>query len=386
MDAVAVAQSFYNEINACADHMEAQAHMDTSLAKKMAAAGCYRLLVPKQYNGEEVHPQEFVDALTATAKADAAVGWVQMIGCTTGLLSASLPHEYAQAIYGDHPDDVTVGVTAPIGRAQYAEKQGQPGVTVNGRWPFGSGSQIARWICGGSIIYDNGEPRLNKYGQPESALIFFPREEVTIHTNSWDTSGLRGTGSHDFEIVDGWAPEGRWAVLGHRPRVEAPLYRFPTLGLLALGVSAVAVGTAERAFEEFVQLAGNKTPTGASRSLANRPAVQKEVAMAQAQLHSAQALTREYVEQAYAAAEGEGRLSVELKSKLRLAAANNTWAAVKVVDSLYHLGGGTSIYSKSKLQRCFRDVHVTTQHIMVAQPIFEVVGKVKLGLEPNQPL
>ena len=37
------------------------------------------------------------------------------------------------------------------------------------------------------------------------------------------------------------------------------------------------------------------------------------------------------------------------------------------------------MYDASPLSRCFRDIHVATQHMMVAQPIFEVVGRVVLG-------
>jgi alkylation response protein AidB-like acyl-CoA dehydrogenase len=50
------------------------------------------------------------------------------------------------------------------------------------------------------------------------------------------------------------------------------------------------------------------------------------------------------------------------------------------VDRLYEAAGGSAIYTDNPLQQCFRDVHVTTQHIMVAKPIYELVGRVHLGL------
>ncbi len=229
---------------------------------------------------------------------------------------------------------------------------------------------------------DDGKPRQGANGLPESVLVMFPADDVTIH-DTWYTSGLCGTGSHDIEVADAFVPEGRWTVLGGRPRIDAPLYRFPTLGLLALGVSAVAVGIAEHAVEAFVDLATAKTLTGSRRTLAERAGTQKDLARARAWLRAARAYTADAIGQAWNEAEREGRLALERKADLRLAASNNTWSAVEAVDLVYHLGGGSSVYETNVLQRCFRDVHVATQHIMVAQPTYEIVGKVMLGIDPR---
>jgi alkylation response protein AidB-like acyl-CoA dehydrogenase len=370
---------FLPEISAAADDIERQRRMPDDLAARMAGAGLFRILVPECYGGGEVHPRRFFDTLAATGKADGAVGWVLMIGATTGLMSASLPEEWSRVLYADNPDNITSGVTAPIGRAVPVDG----GMQVTGRWPFGSGSQVSDWICGGSLIMENGEPRKGPHG-PQSLLMFFPKEAVTIHEDTWYTSGLCGTGSHDIEVRDEFVPEGRWVELGRRARIDRPLYRFPTLGLLAIGVSAVAIGIAEHAIEHFIDLATDKVPTGASRSLANRPAAQKDLARAQAMVGAARAFTAEAIEEAWAESIGSGKLSMDHKAKLRLAATNNAWAAAEAVDLLYHAAGGSAIYTRSPLQRCFRDVHVATQHIMVAQPTYEVVGKLSLGLDPKQ--
>ena len=53
---------------------------------------------------------------------------------------------------------------------------------------------------------------------------------------------------------------------------------------------------------------------------------------------------------------------------MALAGANAAEACVKAADTAYTLGGGTSIFEHSPLQRCLRDAHVVTQHIMVAPP------------------
>jgi len=378
MQAVKVAESFQEEIRTRAADIEAARRLPEDLAGRMANAGLFRLLVPAAYGGAQVHPRAFFDSIMATARADGAVGWCQMIGTTTGLLAASLPDEWSRTMYGEHPNCISTGVTAPMGRA--VPENG--GYRISGRWPFGSGSQISHWICGGCLIMENGEPRKDAQGAPQSMLAFFPAEEVTIH-DTWYTSGLCGTGSHDIEVCNAYVPEGRCAVLGGRPRVDAPLYRFPTLGLLALGVSAVALGIAQQAIDAFVALATQKVPTGTTRTLAERSTAQKDLARAKVLVGSARAFTYEAVDQAWAEAETQSRLGKDIKANLRLAATNNAWSAAEAVDLLYHAAGASAIYESSRLQRCFRDVHVATQHIMVAQPTFEMVGKVLLGIDPK---
>ena len=68
------------------------------------------------------------------------------------------------------------------------------------------------------------------------------------------------------------------------------------------------------------------------------------------------------------------------RALLRLAATHATRASAQVVDRMYQAGGGSAIYTTSPLQRHFRDIHVATQHVMVADPTFAMIGKVLLGV------
>jgi len=378
MNPIAVATSFADEIRQRAAAIETARRMPDDLAQRMARAGLFRLLVPARYGGLQVTPRQLFDTLQVIACADGAVGWCQMIAATTGLMAASLPEPWARHMYGDSPDAVTSGVTAPLGTAVAVEG----GLRVSGRWPFGSACQISQWICGGCVVTDAGEPQRSDSGAAEVLLVFFSADEVTIH-DTWYTSGLCGTGSNDIEVRDLFVPAGRWAVLGARPRINDPLYRFPTLGMLAIGVSAVALGIAQHAIDAFLELATSKVPTGSSRTLARRSGTQQDLARALAAVRSARALSHEAIDAAWAAAQASGKLDTSIKAQLRLAATNNAWSAAQAVDLLYHAAGGSSIYAHSDLQRCFRDVHVATQHIMVAQPTYEVAGKIALGIDPQ---
>ena len=381
MTAAAQAEAYHAEIRQRADAIEAARRMPDDLANNMASDGLFRLLVPAQYGGAQVHPHDYFAALMATGRADGAVGWCHMIATTTGLMAASLPEQWAQLIYGADPNVITSGVTAPSGKAFPVDG----GWQISGRWAFASACEISDWMCGGCVLHDaDGTPRTGKHGGPETALVFFPADAVTIH-DTWHTAGMRGTGSHDISVDELWVPEGRWAQLGRRPQVDAPLYRFPTLALLALGVSAVALGIAAHAKEAFMELATDKVPTGSKRSLAQRDSAQKDLAQATARLDAALALTHTSIDRAWEHAQGNEPFSPAAKADLRLAATNNAWSAVEAVVLLYHAAGGTSVYQQSALQRCLRDIHVVTQHAMVAQATLEVAGKAYLGLELNTP-
>jgi alkylation response protein AidB-like acyl-CoA dehydrogenase len=369
---LAAAHALAPEIAARGEEIESGRRLPPELAARFAEGGLFGVCVPARYGGSELAAADVVRVIEAVARADGAAGWCVMIGATTGMLAASLPEGWAKEIYGANPRVVTGGVTAPAGVAEPADG----GHLVTGRWTFGSGCQHSDWIVGGTRM-----PGASGGGSDgaDAHLMFFPRSEVTIH-DTWHSSGLRGTGSHDFEVRRVFVPEGRSVLLGGRPRVTGPLYQFPTLGLLALGVCAVALGIGRRALDEFAALAAAKTPTGSARPLAQRAVVQRQVGEAEAALRSARAYVFDAIGAAWEVAARGDALPGALKNDLRLAAANAAWRAAQAVDLVYHAGGGTSVYATSPLQRCFRDVHVATQHIMVAQPIFEVCGRALLGL------
>jgi alkylation response protein AidB-like acyl-CoA dehydrogenase len=376
---VHAAHALAPEVARRADEAERARTLPVDLARTLARAGLFGLCVPERYAGRERSARDMVRAIEEIATGDGAAGWCVMIGSTTGMLAASLPEEWADKIYGASPDVITCGVTAPSGRARPVDG----GHLVSGRWQWGSGVRHSDWVAGGVVMTDGAEPIAGPHGGPELRLAFFERAQVEV-LDTWHSSGLRGSGSHDFEVRDAFVPEGRSVLWGGKPRCDGPLYRFPTLGLLALGVSAVALGIARHAIDELVRLAGEKVPTGSNRALANRPLVQRQVAQAEAALRSSRAFLLEAIDGAWTAAVAQGRLGADERANLRLAATNATQRSADAVDLVYSAGGGSAVYESCPLQRCFRDVHVATQHIMVAEPSWELLGRVRLGLSDGK--
>jgi alkylation response protein AidB-like acyl-CoA dehydrogenase len=245
------------------------------------------------------------------------------------------------------------------------------GYRVAGRWPFASGCEHSQWRLGGTIVAGEVLPS----GAPDIRSVLFRADETRV-IDTWDTAGLRGTGSHDIEAVDVVVPRARtFSLLTGQPKHAA--YTLPFFGILASGVAAVGLGIARAALDTFVAMAKSKTPPGSKRTLAHRELVQVDVARAEAKLRAARAFLFE------AMAEAMAEPTLASRARLRLAAAHAAEESAAVTAIAYQAGGGSAIYAKSPLQRQFRDAHVVTHHVMVNATATTLAGRVLLDLESD---
>ena len=143
------------------------------------------------------------------------------------------------------------------------------------------------------------------------------------------------------------------------------------------------LGIARHALEEFLALAVEKVPTGSRRTTAERAVVQRQVAEAEAAISSSRSFFFEAANGAWESACRGDELTLVERARLRLAATNAAHRCAAAVDLLYHAGGGSSVYETNYLQQAFRDVHVITQHLVVAERSLEVLGRLRLGLETD---
>jgi indole-3-acetate monooxygenase len=317
--------------------------------------------------GLEAPPTVLLESVEALAYGDGSAGWCLAIAATSGLLLGYLPEGAAREIYV-RPDVVLGGVFAPYGRGL---PEGD-GFRVSGRWPFASGCQHCDWLMGGCLLPDS-----------DPTLMLAPASAVRIH-DTWTVMGLQGTGSHDIEFEELWIPrEHSASVFSDEPTQRGPLYAFPLFGLLALAIAGVSLGIARGALDELMELALAKTPTGSRRRVAERTNAQADVARAEASLRGARALIFESVERAWQLAGQRGEVPVAERAAIRLAATHAATAGADAVATAYRLGGSSSIFAASALQRRFRDANVATQHMLVAPATWELTGKLLLGLDTD---
>ncbi len=352
-----------------------------AIADELANAGLYRMLTPEVYGGHEIDVHTFIEVIELLAYSNASAGWCTFISCTSATIGAYLPADAAKQIFSD-PNVKCAGVFAPRGQAVRVIRDGVEGFVVNGRWPWGSGSKNADFITGGCLVLDaNGKPETTKSGTPNVRSMLFSADQVEIF-DTWHTMGLRGTGSNEYGVTDLFIPTSRSAALLTDTPLATPLYQFPIFGLLGIGIASVALGIARSAMDQVLALANQKVPQGSSRLLAERASTQEHLARSEARWQAARAFLLNAVDEAWDAAV-ESEISLQLRANIRLATTYAVEEAAEIVSRMHKTAGGSAIFDSSPIQRCLRDVHVATQHMMVSESTYELVGRLLLDLPTN---
>jgi indole-3-acetate monooxygenase len=350
---------------------ERERALPPALVDALCATGLMRGCAPSALGALEAPPATTLSGAERIARGDASAGWCVSIAATSSLLSAYLPEEGASEIFGD-PRTVAAGVWAPRGKATVVDG----GLRVSGRWSFCSGLSHSEWLFAGCVL----DGQQGSAEAPILRVVALPKAEIEV-LDTWHTSGLRGTGSHDAVANELFVPSHHvLSLVASGPRINAPLYRFPIFGFFALSIAAAALGNARGAIDDLSELAAGKVGQGSSRVLAERPATQAAVGEAEAALRAARAFYYEAIEEAWAASQLDQPVEDSLRLGLRLAATHAVRTSAEVALSMYDLGGGTAIYDDSPLQRRFRDAHAATAHFQVNPAMWELTGRLLLGL------
>jgi indole-3-acetate monooxygenase len=269
-------------------------------------------------------------------------------------------------------DSITALTLAPPGKALVA----RGGFNVNGRWPFGSGCQNASWLIGHFAIFDGDAPRLDSNGLPETRLGFLPAEESEI-VDTWTTTGLRGTGSHDWMVKDRFIPEAHTFNLAAPTIYRAgPLYALPNL--IIYKVCAVALGIARGALFDFASMASYKAPTfnssSAKATLRDEVLVQHAVARAEALVSAARAFVFEAFGDMWETLVSGNLPSLNQRARARLAMVHASTECTEAVGLLFKASGGSSVYAGNALNRRLRDIQTANQSTAVSLKTWEIMG------------
>ena len=133
-------------------------------------------------------------------------------------------------------------------------------------------------------------------------------------------------------------------------------------------------------------MAQGKVPVARSTPLRERASAQAKLARAEAALRSGRLLLYDTLSETWQATVAGNAVSLKQKADLLLAMTHAVSSAVKAVELMYRVAGTSGIYTRSPLERHFRDVQVLRHHVFGAETRYETVGQVYFGLPPDFPL
>jgi alkylation response protein AidB-like acyl-CoA dehydrogenase len=336
-------------------------------------AGFTRMWVSREFGGEQVSLLTGVTVIEALARIDASAAWLVSVQAAVGHQSDYLPEEVARQLYKENTG-LVIGGVRPSGTAERVDG----GYLLSGDWAFASGFAHAGWLFSFAAVTEGGKPVQTPAG-PEIRVLFAPRAQAEPR-DTWYTLGLRGTGSHHYRIEPVFVPAeltvGLRDLLNPPPSRASNGYPISYFDFVQYADAPVALGVAQDALDTFrAQLIG-KTPFGATMSLAQNHVAQEKLARAEMLVHTARLLMWDIARQGLEFATTGG---APLTALLRLTTTTVAEMSTAAVDLLYNLSGTTSLYSNSRLERCFRDVHSANKHISMSATHFEMVGQYLAG-------
>jgi alkylation response protein AidB-like acyl-CoA dehydrogenase len=365
-----------------ADEIEERRQLPERIVEALIEGGFFRLLLPRSLGGAELPPLTYVQVLEEIAKAEPSVAWSlgQNSGCS--MSAPYLDPAIAREIFGGPRGILAWGPDLPgAGRGVAVEG----GIRVTGRWGFATGSRHATWLGAHVPIFEpDGTQRMNPNGRPAVRTVLFPKSSAEIIDN-WQVIGLRGTGSDSYRVEDLFVPQ-QYTFSRDNPaerREKGLLYCFTSGMVYAMGFSNVSLGIARGALEAFIELARDKIPRGARKTLRENNVIQAEVAKCEAMLRSSRANIHATLSEMWGDVERDSDFLPERHWQLRLA---STWAinqARDVVAAVYSAAGATAIFTENPFERRLRDIHAGTQQGQGRPIHFETVGQILLGLPPE---
>lgn len=317
----------------------------------MRARDYFKLTVPAEYGGEEASLYEMVLSQDHLARGDGstalAVGW--HLGQIMQLrLSRAWPEplfaSFCESVLKDGAlinhlaSERATGSPSRGGKPETTATRTEGGWLINGRKTYSTLSPILKHFTLWATI--DGEDRTGDF-------LVRVGPGVTIE-ETWDTLGMRGTGSHDLILDNVFVPDGETlegALIAPKPRVA------DVDGVL-LHIPACYIGIAHAARDFAIRFARSHRPNSLPGPIADLPLIQKQIGEIEAELITARALLYSMADRWDRDPAGRAALKQEL-GLVKYVATNH---AIKIVDLAMRIVGGASLSRALPLERMYRDV------------------------------
>jgi 3-hydroxy-9,10-secoandrosta-1,3,5(10)-triene-9,17-dione monooxygenase len=355
-------------------------HLPPETEKDLHDAGLFRMLQPKRIGGAELDYVALVDCAELLGRADASVAWNLANLASHHWMLGMFEQKAQDLVWGRDPDAlIASSFIFPAGRATRVEG----GYRLHGSWPFSSGVASCEWNMLASVVYSDDDADGIEY-----RIFLLPKGDYKV-LDTWNVTGLRGTGSCDVEVRDALVPDYMTVAVGElaggpTPGSKVnpnPSYALPVFSLFPYVLSGVALGNAQACLDDYAEVARHRISTYNRAKLSDFQSTQIKIAEASAKIDAARLIMRSACVNAMEDAK-RGRVpDMATKTRYRRDGAFSVNLCTEAVSMLFSASGARGLFTAGVLQRQFRDAHAINSHLAFN---FDAAGtnygRVALGL------
>ncbi len=332
-------------------------------------AGFLRILQPRANGGCELSPEVLWRVTVEMARGCASTAWLVGLSGANVWLMGLFDATGRAEIFADGCDVLVPVLTGGVGRnIEVRETAG--GYQVSGHWRYASGIDHADWVA--ALVPLREGP----------TLAVFEAAAFKIDNDSWHVLGMRGTGSKDVSLVNGFVPYRRtlaWSSIESGRKGATPLYRLPANPLLAMSVTAPLIGTARAIVDALVDAIGRRVAAGTGQAQIESQHAHIVLGQCAAEVGLAEMGLYENAARLYAG----GDIDLNERARIRVQTVTAARTALSAANRAIGAVGGSLLPQGGPLERGFRDIHAMASHFLLQlDPSAEAYGRLLLGLPP----
>lgn len=328
--------------------------------KDFQEAGLFRALQPRRYDGYELDPGTFFQAVMEIGAVCGSSAWVLAI---VGVHNWHLGLFDLQAQEDVWRQDTSVQMSTSLSPTGTVTRV-TGGFRLQGRWSFSSGCDVCQWVVLGGLV-----PPVQEGTEPEMRAFLVPRSDYVIDDN-WHVVGLCSTGSKDIVVHEAVVPAYRtisYLDMFHLrcPGLAvntSPLFRLPFGIVFPYALTAPPIGVALGAVQHFREQTQTRLSARDGTRAVDNPFLQVSLAEAVAEVDAARDRLHHNFAEMMALAQAGQAIPLTSRARYRWDAAKATDWSLHAVDRVFAASGGRALFLNNPLQRAWRDVHAMRAH------------------------
>jgi 3-hydroxy-9,10-secoandrosta-1,3,5(10)-triene-9,17-dione monooxygenase len=358
---VARAEALIPQLSARASRTEELRRLPPETERDLHEAGLFRIVQPKRVGGSEFDYVALVDCADAIGRADASVAWNLANLASHHWMLGMFDRRAQDLVWKDPSALIASSFIFPAGRARKVDG----GYLLRGSWPFSSGVDSSDWNMLASVVSSDDEADGIQY------RIFLLNKNNYRIRDTWNATGLRGTGSNDVDVKDAYVPEEMTLAVSDLDGGPTPgsvvnpnaLYALPVFSLFPFVLSGVALGNAQACLDDYAGIARHRVSTYNRAKIGDLQSTQIKIAEASAKIDAARLIMRSTCIEAMADARRGYVPDTAVKTRLRRDGAFSVNLCTEAVSLLFAASGARGLSTAGALQRQFRDAHAINSHL-----------------------